>query len=232
MVAMTTIHDSGVPRRREVNVNRNILRLVAAAVGSLLIIAACGVGSGSPAATDHAATPPSSATAPTLPPTPTPAPQASATPIDTTGWVPFSSDRFGYDMAIPPTWTPTPAIRDWSLEAATEVDPGADHFIESAAAYPIGVQAFSAPVPANTSSEEWIAALIPPDATYEGCTPMRIGDWEAITIDGRAALFNPDACSASQAFAFVGDRAYVFSVWREDQQALLKAFLSTVRFHP
>jgi hypothetical protein len=61
---------------------------------------------------------------------------------------------------------------------------------------------------------------------------VRRGEWEAITVDGQPALFNPDACDASQAFVFVGDRAYVFSVWREDQQALLKAFLSTVRFHP
>ena len=61
---------------------------------------------------------------------------------------------------------------------------------------------------------------------------MRIGEWEDITVDGQPALFNPDACAASQAFAFVGDRAYVFSVWRDDQVDLLKAFLSTVRFRP
>ena len=151
---MTTIHDSGVRCCLEEHVKRNALHLIAAAVAILLIIAGCRAGTGSPAGTDDSASAPSPPTAMTPPPThPTPTAQPSPTPIDTSSWVPFSSDRFGYDMAIPPTWTATPAVRDWSLEESTEVDPGADHFIDTNAAYPIGVQVFSAPVPANMSSQ-------------------------------------------------------------------------------
>ena len=210
--------------------NGNAIRWIGAAAVGLLIIAGCGGGASSPAATISASTAPSSAATPTTPPTPTPAAVPSPTPIDTTGWVPYSSDRFGYDMAIPPTWTAEPATRDWSLEIDNEVTTGADHFIDKApGVYQVGVQAFSTPVPSGMSKAEWVAQF---DVPFEGCTPLPPAQWESITVDGQPAMFNPSACAASQAYVFIGDRVYRFSVWREDQQALLKAFLSTVRLHP
>ena len=39
-------------------------------------------------------------------------------------------------------------------------------------------------------------------------------------------------CQESHAFVFIGDRAYVFAVWKPNQEALLRAFLSTVHFRP
>ncbi len=209
--------------------NRNAVRLIGATVMGLLIITGCGVGSGAPAGTGDSTVAPSSTTAPT-PPTAT-SPTASLLPsLDTTTWVPFSSDRFGYDIAIPPNWTADAATRDWSLEADNEVTPAADNFVDKRpGVYQIGVQAFSTPVSAGTTNEEWIAATT---GSMPGCTPLPIDQWEAITVDGQAAMFNPDACDASQAFVFIGDRVYRFSVWRGGQQPLLKAFLSTVKFHP
>ncbi|HVQ23393.1 MAG TPA: hypothetical protein VMT36_08975, partial [Candidatus Saccharimonadia bacterium] len=106
---------------------------------------------------------------------------------------------------------------------------GADFFIDHDASYQIAVQAFSTPVPAGVSNEAWMARF---DVPFEGCTPLPLDEWEAITIDGQPAMFDPDACDASQAHVFVGDRVYRFSVWRGGQEPLLKAFLSTVRFHP
>jgi hypothetical protein len=213
---------------RILGMNRNALRSIGAAVVGLLIVAGCGAGTGSPAGTDDTApAPPSSTTAPTPPPTPVRTPTPQPTPVDTTSWVSFSSDRFGYDMAIPPTWAATPATRDWSLEIDDEVTTGADFFVEPTASYHVAVQAFSAPVPAGMSNEDWIAQFNVPS----GNCPLPPEEWEAITVDGQPAVFNPDACDASQAYVVLGDRVYRFSVWRADQQALLKAFLSTVRFH-
>ena len=78
---------------------------------------------------------------------------------------------------------------------------------------------------------DWLSAYVAPGATgapTTGCTP--IADWEAITVDGHEALLNPNACDASQAFVFTGERVHVFSVWRPDKTPLLKTFLSTVKF--
>ena len=219
--------------RRTFNVNGNALRLAALAVAAVLIIAVGGVYlrnnnasggvGGAPAATA------SPTPAPTPSPTPTATPSPLATPIVTTGWIPFSSTRFGYEMAIPPTWTATPAVRDWSLAIDNEATTGADVFVDVNAAYQIAVQAFSTTMAPGTSNTDWIASVT---GSYNGCTPLPIDQWETITVDGQQAMFDPNACDASQAFVFIGNRVYRFSVWRGDQTALLKAFLSTVRFHP
>lgn len=161
-----------------------------------------------------------------------PSPIASA-PWDTTAWLPFSSDRYGYDMSYPPTWTVTPATSDWSLEADRSnemLTKAADNFLDPGN---IIVTAHSAPVPVGMSNEDWLAAYNAPEsagAIPTGCTP--IDQFEAITVDGQPGLLNPDACDASQAFVFIGDRVYLFTAYRPDQVPLLKGFLSTVRFQP
>ena len=134
---------------------------------------------------------------------------------------------------MPPKWAATPATRDWSLGAdRTDFQTkAAGGFIETDAACQILVTAFSAPVPAGMTNEAWLAAYIAPDssgARTTACTS--IDKWEAITVDGKPGQFNPDACDASQAFVFIGDRVHVFSTWRPNRVGLLKAFLSTVRF--
>ena len=157
----------------------------------------------------------------------------AAAPIDTTGWVAFTSDRYGYDLSHPPTWTATPATSDWSLEADRTdfLTKAADRFIEADAAYGIGVTAFTAPVAGGMSNEDWLAAYDAPKSDGSpttGCTPF--DKFEAITVDGRPGLLNPDACNASQAFVFIGDQVHVFSAFLPDEVPLLKGFLSTVRF--
>jgi hypothetical protein len=217
--------------RRTFAVNGNAFRLTAAAVVGVLIIVAAGIylanngsgGVGGPPAATPSPTP-------TLTPSPSPSPTASPTPVDTTGWVRFSSKRYGYDLTYPPTWRAEPATRNWSLKVdrGKTVNPGTDHFIGGPDGNQIGVTVFSALVPAGTSNDDWIAAWIASGSDYS-CTPTV--QWEDITVGGQPAKFDPDACNANQAYVFIGDRAYVFSIWRGNQAPLLKAFLSTVRFH-
>ena len=158
----------------------------------------------------------------------------AAAPADTSDWVAFTSDRYGYDMSHPSGWTATQATTTGrSRPTGSTQTKAADRFISTDAAYQIGVTSFSAPVPAGMSNEDWLAAYTAPDsdgAPTTGCTP--IDQFEAITVDGQPGLLNPDACDASQAFVFIGDQVYVFSAWRPDQVPLLKGFLSTVRFQP
>jgi hypothetical protein len=171
--------------------------------------------------------------APIATPSPSASPSASPSPspalTDTSNWVPFTSERYGFALAHPPTWTATPATRDWDFETdrMSPVTPGSDHFIDEDAAYKIGVVAFATDVQADMSEDEWLAAY------YEGLSAScgATQGVQPISVDGHEGrLIVHDACSDAQAFVFIDDRVHVFAVWRADQEALLEAFLSTVEF--
>jgi hypothetical protein len=219
---------------RDPAMNGNSMRVAAAAAVALLILVGGGIylanrssgGVGAPPATTPSPSPTAAAQ-------PSPASSASPTPAstaaDTTGWLGFSSDRYGYDTAYPPTWVAQAAMRDWSLDLdrGQNVNPGADHFVGGPDGDQIGVTVFSAAGPAAMSNDDWIAAYLPTDRPTCSTTDM----WETVTVDGQTAMLEPSACGDDQAFVFIGKRAYVFSIWRTDQVPLLKGFLSTVRFH-
>lgn len=165
------------------------------------------------------------------------APEPSVAPAltDTSNWAPFTSQRYGYEIAHPPAWTATPSVRDWvfdtdRLEFRSEA---ADSFIDPTAQYQIRFTAFAVDVPPGTSEDEWITAYyegsrgdgIPCDALIKELQPI------AVTVDGHEGrMWINDGCSDAQAFIFRDGRAHVFAVWRADQEALLEAFLSTVKF--
>jgi hypothetical protein len=167
-------------------------------------------------------------------PTPSPPPTEA---IETTDWVPFSSDRYGFDLTIPSTWTASRSTRAWSLDIDRTdwLTPAADRFMSPGSNLLFTV--FAAPLPARMSSDAWIAAYLAPGAGASPgpCAPTA-RDLGQISVDGRPATFwaEPDeaACGGSHAFVVVDDRIYVFTVWRSGNEPLLKAFLSTVRFRP
>jgi hypothetical protein len=156
----------------------------------------------------------------------------SATPAltDTSNWIPFTSERYGYEIEHPPTWIATPATGDWDFETS-RLDwetANADTFLSAQARF----SAFASDVPADMSEDEWIAAY------YEGSVANGVQcedfvDWQPISVDGYAGrLAVNDACFDVQAFVFVDTRVHVFAIWRENHEALLEAFLSTVEFQP
>jgi hypothetical protein len=175
----------------------------------------------------------------------TPSPSASAAAsaaaspssslTDTSDWVAFTSERYGYQIAHPPTWTATPASRDWDFETdrLDNITAAADHFIDGDAAFQILVTAFADDVPPDMSEDEWITAYYE-DSEVDGqpCDTV-IDEMQPITVDGhpgRIAINDP--CSDAQAFVFIDGRVHVFAVWRAREEALLEAFLSTVVFQP
>ncbi len=220
---------------RDPTMNGNSTRVALAAVVALIILvgggiylanrSSGGVG-GPPAATPSPIATATAAPSPASSTSPTPGP----TPVDTTGWVAFSSDRYGYDIAYPPTWAEEAATRDWSidLDRGQNVNPGADHFVGGPDGDQTGVTVFSAAVPAAMSNDDWITSYLPTDRPI--C--ITTDKWEAVAVDGQPAMLEPSVCGDDQAFLFSGKRVYVFSIWRTDQVPLLKGFLSTVRFHP
>jgi hypothetical protein len=160
------------------------------------------------------------------------APSPTPALTDTRNWVSFTSERYGYAIGHPPSWTPTAAVRDWEFETdqPDHLTAAADHFIDRGAAYQILVTAFATDVATGMSEDEWIADF------YEGdpasCS-LENKERKAVSVDGHAGmLFIDDNCSDSQAFVLVDGRIHVFAIWRANREALLESFLSTVSFQP
>lgn len=156
----------------------------------------------------------------------------AGTPIDTSDWVAFSSDRYGYDLSYPPLWKAEPATRDWALADDVErrfASDAADRFSNNMEAF--YVTGFAARLPAGMSEDDWIDAYVrdvgSENATCAGPFPKP----ETVTIDDNPARLIHN-CYNTQAVAFIGDRVHVFAEWRGSNGPFLKAFLSTVRFQP
>jgi len=175
---------------------------------------------------------PVSTPTPTIPlPTPSPsaAPTPTATPPSTVGWHPFSSSHYRYRIAYPPTWAATQATRDWAFAKdrlaleATAPGGAVDVFVGGPTGNETAVFGFAADVPAGTSEDAWLASY------YAGgnfCPT--IPTFVPITVDGHPGRLDP--CYDAQAFVFVGNRVYVFVIFRTGQQPLFRGFLSTVKF--
>ena len=196
-------------------------------VGSMFLNRGPTANVGSPVATPSASV--------AAPASATPEPSASQAVTITADWVSFTSERYGYEIAHPPAWKATPSVRQWVFETdrLDFISEAADTFIDETAQYKIRFSAFAVDVPLGASEDEWITAY------YEGsrgdgnqCDAL-IKDLQpiAVTVDGHEGrMWVNDACSDAQAFVFRDGRVHVFAVWRNDQQALLEAFLSTVKF--
>ncbi len=162
-------------------------------------------------------------------------PSPSLAITDTSNWVPFVSERYGYEIAHPPTWTVAPATRDWSLDSVDRTNwmghGVADRFHESAATFAVLVTAFADDLPAGMSEDEWITAYFEPAGEpVEGCGTSS-KDVRPITVDGHpGTLVNEQPCSDTIAVVCFDGRVHVFAVWRENQEALLESFLSQVKF--
>lgn len=235
--ALLTIEHT--PQRRALRVpwrlpnmsNLQRLATIAAAVVLALGGAAWILGRG--AGTGGAGTLPTASPSPSAESSPSVAPSPTATPPSTTGWVTFTSTRYGYQIAHPPAWKATPAARDWvfATDAHDYLTTAADHFIDPAASFQILLTAWVADVPTGTTEDAWLtsyfntsdAGNVPCGVTIAGLVPT--------TVDGHPGRVRDSlSCFDSQAFVFFNGRVHVFGVWRDSQEPLLRAFLSTVKF--
>jgi hypothetical protein len=213
---------------------------VAIGTAVVLLVAVLGVGflgggnntapgnplaSPSPSASAHAgAASPSVAVTPSAVASAAATSSAGAGPVDTTGWTAYTSERYGFDLAYPRGFTARPSTRDWTMEPdrVNDLTSAAEGFL--APDYSVYLSAFAAKIAPGTSTDAWQTAYQQP---IDGCD---INRKEQAIVDGHPATIS-HTCQESHAFVFIGDRAYVFAVWKPDQEALLRAFLSTVRFH-
>ena len=180
--------------------------------------------SGGPGATPN----PLVSVAPSAIPSATAAPSPEATPVSTAGWLAFTSSHYGYNIAYPPTWAATQATRDWVSTTDPVASPGPGKDLDVFLGIPpngpeTAVFGFAADVPAGTSEDAWLASYYA-GRNYCPTTPTFV----PITVDGHPGRLDP--CYDAQAFVFIGNRVYVFVIFRTEQQPLFRAFLSTVRF--
>ena len=93
---------------------------------------------------------------------------ASATPIDTTNWIRYSSKRYDFSLKHPPGWTVIPAERDWTLKAdAGELSSGGQEGLVS----PTGdlfIAVWATPVGDTTETIEGVAAWVERFCTARG----------------------------------------------------------------
>jgi hypothetical protein len=209
------------------------LRIAAAAVvvvavlgGAVYLLAPSGGGVGGPPVVVPSATP-SAVPSPSPSASASAAPTPTATPPSTVGWLPFTSSHYGYTIAYPPTWAATQATRDWVSATDPLASPGpggvSDVFLGNPSNGPeTGVFGFAADVPAGTSEDAWLASYY---AGRNYCPTMPT--FVPITVDGHPGKLDP--CYDAQAFVFVGNRVYVFVIFRTEMQPLFRAFLSTVK---
>ena len=213
-------------------------------IGSLVVLQ---VGSGPARNPNDLGNPPAVAPPPTpapaspsptpslTPPLPTPTPSRSDGPIDTTGWVTFSSARYGFSAGHPPDWREVGSTIDWTQGPTQDVQGGSPH-------YPTFDQ-FLAPgdhpdfnghamrLPAGIAKDDWTATYAASMVPY--CYPSK-DRWEQTVVDGHPGWIAYGECfNYAETIVFVGDYVYVFTVEDTSPPAdprLLKAFLSTVRF--
>ncbi|HEU0235802.1 MAG TPA: hypothetical protein VFR14_05100 [Candidatus Limnocylindrales bacterium] len=124
--------------------------------------------------------------------------------IDTTAWLPYRSDRYGFSVSIPAGWTVTPAERDWSLDPDRRdwLTPAAEHFA-SPAAEALRASAWVVELGSGESFSDWIN-----DFHTLPCPGGRI---EGAIVDGRVGniLFH---CTY-HGVAVVGNRVFVLAIW-------------------
>jgi hypothetical protein len=159
-------------------------------------------------------------------------PASTTGAIDTSRWVAFTSARYGYTIRHPADWETTAASRQWTLEQDRTdwISPAQDRIIDEEASYPIGWHGFAVDLPAGSSADQWIDAFFEGTTAASGCLVLA-ADMPSITVGGyHGKLADQQACDDTIAFVFVQPRMYVFTIGRENQVALFKAFLSTVSF--
>lgn len=165
-------------------------------------------------------------------PSPSPSPSASPTadPTDTADWKTYTSARYGYQMDYPLLGIASAASRDWELTDRNDnLTPGADKFMVEGPPESFLVTAFADDLPAGMAQAEWSAAYW--EGAPEACTPSG-PNARPITVGGvSGTLVDRRACGeGAHVVVFIDSRVHVFAIWREDQDDILEAFVSTVSF--
>jgi hypothetical protein len=245
---------------RPITMSRPIPAMIA--VGAAVILVAVGViylrpGPGSNVGVAPPSPSPTTSATATASASPSPAGPTISTSfppmtIDTSGWQAFSSGRHGYTIRHPVDRRVRPANAPLTYEFlvgregesflggdprfVAVYDDMYDTFAPpDPSLYPI-VGVTSTRIPDGMTEDEWLATYGRAHNRNSPCLPPR-SEWDTVMIDEvPSGLYR--GCGFIEALSFVSGRAYTFSVTRgmggapDVDSELLRAFLSTVIFHP
>lgn len=136
------------------------MRSAAALPLLLMLLTGCTASPPDPTGSPSASSAPAESTPPA---SGSPAPSASApgrpvaTGIDTSTWMPYTSERYGFTTAHPPDWIVTPSQRDWTPADSAQFDNDAQEWFFDGA--DILVTAWAAPYTGEatpTALQTWI----------------------------------------------------------------------------
>jgi hypothetical protein len=144
---------------------------------------------------------------------PTAAPTPVPTAVDTTRWITFTSNLYGYSFRVPPTFQGSPSGDFWTLEKYRnqyDANHGDDILTDE------GVRLFVWSI----ASEEgldlpgYVDALIDAGGAVGAVCPQPREDWTEIAIDDTAGLMINNTCNSPWAMAVTeaGGRFYTFRV--------------------
>ena len=220
-----------------------ITRVAVAAI--TVVVVAC-AGPNLPGPSAGSSPPPGSVAGPTpraviVPASASPSPSAPASPslspLDTSTWRTYTSDRYGFSIGHPADWTERPADHTWTLAADADwLSTASEGFHKDDE---ILATAWSVAVAPGMTAEAWLAAYCPL-AKDSPCSGLQ-DRTTAVTMDGHSGSlvqFDGD----TEAFTLVGERMYVVAVWEDNSDPrtapyggavrLLEAYLSTVHLVP
>jgi hypothetical protein len=170
------------------------------------------------------------------------------TPVDTTGWTTYVSNRYGFAIGHPPDWTVEPSDHQWTVEAdaKTFTSTGQEAFISPAG--DVRVSAWSVPTETPESPEglmAWVDQFCQESANAP-CADIKnrgvpLCNEKRDCHPGVLVSFEDDV----QAFFMGGhyqQQVIVVAVWRPEShlsvagyggsRALLEGFLSTLGVCP
>lgn len=164
----------------------------------------------------------------------------SPDPNDTSAWLPFVSERYGFSIAYPPAWSAHPANGDWTFPEDTAWPAGVGRtdwfYLEPPDDPSVAASAWSVPLEPGTSADQWFLDYCAVEVTpCDGTEPKH-----PARLDGHPGWFVPS--SDPQAYFGIGDRIYLVVVWQPEDlvtlerygggRQLIEGFLSTMRLQP
>lgn len=170
-------------------------------------------------------------------------PAATPGPIDTTSWIPYVSDRYGFSVHHPADWEAIPGDRDYfpGTDAKVWASSAPDAFFHPGATEGLGVRVsvWSTEVAPGTTIEGWVDAFC--RAAYENAPCVQGYMSRAVAVETKdhhpGLLLRPYDVMA---FFLEGETLLVIAVWREETdpavqpyggaRRLLEGFISTLTF--
>lgn len=200
-------------------------------LATVMLVVAIAIGGGAYFLGQHASvgTSPAAPTASPAVPNPTPTQAAAATPkqsLDTSLWMPFTSDFYGFTVSHPTDWSEQRGSGHWSF---AKQDDAAVDVLWSPSGWP-AFNGFESTIPAGMTADEFIQAYTT-DAVQTACYPPK-NLWTQTTIDGHPASIAYAGCNEhfyfAQAYTVIGNRIWLFDLDGPDR-SLIVPFLSTVK---